>query len=101
MIVSAECDQLVNICSFAVRYDRMWANTQWHSFYTGSDNVPYAQFESVGDIIPEPRCSKFVVELQTSGSKMGGIRGPVELWTEGPRVTRAPTCVKYWNVCSV
>ena len=39
--------------------------------YTDSDNVPYVQFESVGDFIPEPRCSKFAVGLQTEGKKMG------------------------------
>ena len=26
--VGAECDQLVNICSFAIRCDRMWPSTQ-------------------------------------------------------------------------
>ena len=31
----------------------------------------YVQFESVGDFIPEPRCLKFAVGLQTEGSKMG------------------------------
>ena len=39
--------------------------------------MPYFQFESVGDFIPEPRCSKFAVGLQTSGNKEGGVRGPV------------------------
>ena len=69
--------------------------------YTGSGNVPYVQFESVGDFISEPRCSKFAVGLQTSRSKMEGARGPVGLWSEGPRVTGAPTCAKYSSVCSV
>ena len=45
--------------------------------YTGSGNVSYVQFESVGDFIPEPRCSKFAVGLQTRRRKMGGTRGPV------------------------
>ena len=63
--------------------------------------MPYVQFQSVGDFIPEPRCSKFAVGLQTSGSKIGGVRGPVRLWTEGPRLTGAPTCAMFWNVCSV
>ena len=49
-------------------------------------NVPYVQFESVGDFIPEFRCSKFAVGLQTEGRKMGGARGLVGLWFEGPRV---------------
>ena len=39
--------------------------------YTDSGNVPYVQFESVGDFIPEPRCSKFIVGLQTRRRKMG------------------------------
>ena len=56
--------------------------------------MPYIQFESVGDFIPEPRCSKFVVGLQMSGNKIGGIRGPVGLWTEGPRVMGTPTHAK-------
>ena len=38
--------------------------------YTGSGNLPYVELESVGDFIPEPRCSKFAVGLQTEGSKM-------------------------------
>ena len=28
--------------------------------------MSYVQFQSVGDFIPEPRCSKFAVGLQTS-----------------------------------
>ena len=39
--------------------------------YTGSGNVPYVQFELIGDFISEPRCSKFAVGLQTEGRKMG------------------------------
>ena len=60
--------------------------------------MPYVQFESVGDFIPEPRCSKFAVGLQTRGSKMGGARGPVGLRTKGPRVMGDPTCAKYSSV---
>ena len=39
--------------------------------YTGSGNMPYVQFQSVGDFIYEPRCSKFVVGLQTSRNEKG------------------------------
>ena len=46
--------------------------------YTDLSNVPYVQFESVGDFIPEPRCSKFAVGLQTRRRKMGYRRDPVE-----------------------
>ena len=64
--------------------------------------MPYILFESVSDFILEPRCSKFAVGLQTEGSKMGGgARDLVGLWTEGPRVTEAPTGAKYSSVCSV
>ena len=66
--------------------------------YTGSDNVSYVQFESVGDFIPEPRCLKFAVGLQTEGRKMGGTRGPVGLRSEGSRVTGAPLCGKCSSV---
>ena len=69
--------------------------------YTGSGNVPYVQFELVGDFIPEPRCSKFAVGLQMEGSKMGGTRGLVGLRTEGSRVTGAPKCAKYSSMRSV
>ena len=69
--VGAESDQHVNICSFVVRCDQRWPSTQWHRVYTGSGNVPYVHFESVGDFIPKPRCSKFVVRLQTEGRKIG------------------------------
>ena len=55
----------------------------------------------VPHFIPEPWCSKFAMGLQTEGSMMGGARGPVGLWTEGPRVTGAPACAKYSSVCSV
>ena len=68
--------------------------------YTGSGNVPYVQFESIGDFIPEPRCSKFAVGLQTEGRKMGGARDPVGLWSKGPRVTGAPMCAECLSVCS-
>ena len=62
--------------------------------------MPYVQFESVGDFIPKPRCSKFAVGLQTEGRKMGGTRGPVGPWSEGPRETGAPLCAKCLSVCS-
>ena len=39
--------------------------------------MPYAQFGSVGDFIPEPRCSKFAAGLQTRRRKMGYRRDPV------------------------
>ena len=32
---------------------------------------PMSSFESVGDFIPKPRCSKFAVGLQMRRSKMG------------------------------
>ena len=98
--VGAESDQQVNICSFAVRCDRRWPSTQWHRVYTSSGNVPYVQFESVGDFITEPRCSKFAVGLQTRRRKMEGTRGPVGLWSEEPRVTGAPLCAKCLSMCS-
>ena len=62
--------------------------------------MPYVQFESVGDFIPEPRCSKFAVGLQMRRRKMGGTRGLVGLWSEGPRVMGAPLCAKCLSVCS-
>ena len=75
--VGTESDQLVNICSFVVRCDRRWPSTQWHRVYTGLGNMPYIQFESVSDFIPEPRCSKSAVGLQTRRRKIGCTRGPV------------------------
>ena len=39
--------------------------------------MPYVQFGSVSDFIPEPRCSKFAVGLQTRRRKMGYRRGLV------------------------
>ena len=39
--------------------------------------MPYVQFESVGDFIPETRCSKFAVGLQMRKRKMGCTRDPV------------------------
>ena len=62
--------------------------------------MPYVRSGSVGDFIPEPRCSKFAVGLQMEGRKMGGTRGPVRLWSEGPRVTGALLCAKCLSVCS-
>ena len=63
--------------------------------------MSYVQFQSVGDFIPEPRCSKFAVGLQTNRNEKGGVRGPVGLRSEWPRVTDALTCTKYWSVCSM
>ena len=42
--------------------------------YIGSANVPYVEFQSVDDFIPEPRCSKFAVGLQTSRNKKGVLK---------------------------
>ena len=36
-----------------------------------SGNVPYVQFQSVDDFIPEPKCSKFAVGLQTRRREIG------------------------------
>ena len=62
--------------------------------------MSYVQFESVDDFILEPRCSKFVVGLQTEERKMGGTRGPVGLWSKAPRVTGALLYAKCLSVCS-
>ena len=78
-LVGAKSDQHVNICSFVVHCDRRWPSTQLPRVYTSSCNMPYVQFESVGDFISEPRCSKFAVGLQTRRRKIGGTRGPVGL----------------------
>ena len=55
--------------------------------------MPYVQSGSVGDFIPEPRCSKSVVGLQTRRSKKGvykrfGRLRPEGSWSElgGPMV---------------
>ena len=77
--VGVKCGRQVNIYSFAVHCDRMWPSTRWHIICTGLNNVSYVQFQSVGDFIHEPRCSKFVVRLQTSKEYEGGVRGPVGL----------------------
>ena len=55
--------------------------------YTGSGNVPYVQLGSVGDFIPEPRCSKSVVGVQTRRRKEGvykrfGRLRPEGSWSE-------------------
>ena len=64
--------------------------------------MPYVQFESIGDFIPKPKCLKFAVGLQMERRKMGGARGLVGLWSEGPRVTGAPLCAKCLNIyCSL
>ena len=76
--VGTESDQLVNICSFAIRCDRRWPSTQWRGIYTSLGNVPYVQSGSVGDFIPKPRCSKFAVGLQTRRREKGCTRGPVD-----------------------
>ena len=39
--------------------------------------MPYVQCGSVGDFIPEPRCSKSVVGLQTREREMGCLVGLV------------------------
>ena len=57
--------------------------------YTGSGNVPYVQFESVGDFIPETRYSKFAVGLQMRRRKMEGTRGPIRVLLEGLRAMGA------------
>ena len=62
--------------------------------------MPYVQFESVGDFIPELRCSKFAVGLQTRRRKMEDTRGSVGLWSKGLRVTGVPLCAKCSSVCS-
>ena len=69
--------------------------------YTNSGNMPYIQFQSVDDFIPEARYSKFAMGLQMSKEWEGGVRGPVGLRTEWKRVTDAQTCAKYRSVCFV
>ena len=96
VIVGTESDQLVNICSFAVRCDRRWPSTQWHRIYTSSDNVPYVQSGSVGDFIPEPRCSKSVVGLQTRERERWGVWS---VRSEGLRSIGAMLRTKCPSVC--
>ena len=40
--------------------------------------MPYVQCGSVGDFIPEPRCSKSIAGLQMREREMGCPVGPVE-----------------------
>ena len=47
--------------------------------------MPYVQFESVGDFIPEPRCSKSVVGVQTRRRKKGVYKRFGRLRPEGSR----------------
>ena len=54
--------------------------------YTGSGNVPYVQSGSIGDFIPEPRCSKSVVGLQTTRRKEGVYKRFGWLRPEGLRL---------------
>ena len=53
--------------------------------YSGSGNVPYVQFGSVSDFIPEPRCSKSVVGLQMRRRKEGVYKRFGRLRPEGSR----------------
>ena len=53
--------------------------------YTGLGNVPYVQSGSVCDFIPEPRCSKSVVEVQTRRRKEGVYKRFSRLRPEGSR----------------
>ena len=62
--------------------------------------MPYVQFELIDDFIPELRCSKFAMGLQTRRREMGSTRGPVGLWSEGPKAMGAPLCAKCSSVCS-
>ena len=52
--------------------------------YTGSGNVPYVQSGSVDDFIPEPKCSKSVVGVQTRRKK-GGYKRFRKLRPKGSR----------------
>ena len=61
--------------------------------YTGSGNVPYIQSGSVGNFIPESRCSKSILGVQTRRRKKGvykrfGQLRPEVSWSElgGPMV---------------
>ena len=66
--------------------------------------MPYVQFGSVGDFIPEPRCSKFAVGLQTEGRKMGvqevrsdsGLKG--REWWELRYVLSVRACARGLNL---
>ena len=51
--------------------------------------MPYVQFESVGDFIPEPRCSKFAVGLQTRRRKMGGYKRSGQTLVRGAESDRS------------
>ena len=53
--------------------------------YTGSGNVPYVQSGPVDHFIPEPRCSKSVVGLQTRRGKEGVYKRFGWLRPEGSR----------------
>ena len=46
--------------------------------YIGSGNMPYVQFQSIDDFIPEPRCSKFAVGLQTNRNE----KGVLDVWSD-------------------
>jgi len=51
-------------------------------------------------LFPSPGARSLLWGYKREGIRWGA-RGPVGLWTEGPRETGAPTCAKYLSVCSV
>ena len=61
--------------------------------YIGSGNVPYVQSGSVDDFIPEPRCSKSVMGLQTRRIKEGVYKRFGRLRPEGLRSKLGGTAV--------
>ena len=61
--------------------------------YTGSGNVTYVQSVSIGDFIPEPRCSKSIVGLQTRRKKEGVYKRFGSLRPEGLRSELGGTTV--------
>ena len=56
--------------------------------------MPYIQFKSVDDFIPEPRCSKFAVGYKREEERWG-VR---EVRSEGPRAIGAPLRAKCSSV---
>ena len=93
-------DQYVNIDSFMVRCDQGGLALNDTGFILVQATCPMSSLGRSVTLFLSTGARSLQWGYKRVGKKEG-VKGPVGLWTEGSRVTGAPMCAKYWNVCSV
>ena len=99
LTVGVESDQHVNICSLSYVVIRCGLALNDTGFILVRATCPTSSLSRSVTLFLSPGARSLLWGYKRKGER-GGTRGPVRLWSEGPRMTEAPLCAKCSSMCS-